>query len=441
MKHHRKHTTIFVRIMTGLILPLLFLTVIFIAIQLTNQMNVMNEFYKIESRLAFEAIHETFSADFRNSVPVPDAVALHAKAEQLKSSYHIENLDIYNFSKKADLFSGEPITLTPADHQAIEASLYQIRNGHRYAVRINKETQQLTAFIPFQDQNHEIYVIRATFLLANLMDAFAASRRTLLLIVLTIIGTGIVIGRSFAKSIVNPLKTLNEATQEIMKGNLGKHVSIHTGDEIETLGNTFNHMSEALREMKRRAEDANPLTQLPGNQGILHELKKRIYERQKFVVFHADLDRFKTFNDHYGLARGDEAIRKTADMLRDAVREKGAKDDFVGHQGGDDFMFITRPNHAKELAEHILQQFDTKIVRSLYSKEDYEKGYTLELDRRRLSETGEERLYQFPLLSISLAGISNVKRDFADYFDCMNAIVEVKKEVKKIVTSAYQIRE
>ena len=86
-------------------------------------------------------------------------------------------------------------------------------------------------------------------------------------------------------------------------------------------------------------------------------------------------------------------------------------------------------------------QVDSEVVASLYVKEDLERGYTLHLDRRRQAETGEEVMRQFPLLSVSLAGVSTAKKDYADYFDFFNVVSEVKKEVKKVIKSSYLIRE
>jgi hypothetical protein len=113
----------------------------------------------------------------------------------------------------------------------------------------------------------------------------------------------------------------------------------------------------------------------------------------------------------------------------------------VGHQGGDDFVAITKPSHADAVAKYVCEGFDREVLSSLYPKEDFERGYTMQIDRRRLAETGQEILAKFPLIAISLAGVSNAKRDFADYFDCLNRAAQVKKEVKKTMTSSYMIIE
>lgn len=441
-KKSKRKTTLFLRILLGLTSPLLVLAIAFSAIELTNKMNALNEFYKIESRFAFESIQRALAIELKKEENYSNLDEFLKKLERIENFHHIDPIDIYSVFERQPLIERSLEPWLTDDFNGMESSLYQKQLGKHFEVHVDKPSRKLIAYIPVEGlTENQIFVVRVKFPLARIVEAIEKSAITLLIMFFLILMTGIFIGRTLSKYIVDPIQTLIKATQEIKEGHLGEHVEIHTGDEIEVLANTFNRMSEALKTMKERAEDSNPLTQLPGNQGIFHELKKRIYEKQKFVLFHIDLDRFKVFNDHFGLAKGDEAIKGTAETLKRAVKEKGAEDDFVGHQGGDDFVVITRPNRAVQIAEQIIHYFDKEVVPALYPKKDYEQGFTLQIDRRRLAETGEERLVEFPLISVSLAGVSNAKRDFADYFDCMGSTVEVKKAVKKIIQSAYFIKE
>ena len=129
--------------------------------------------------------------------------------------------------------------------------------------------------------------------------------------------------------------------------------------------------------MKRIAEDANPLTGLPGNNVIRGEVEGRISKKQKFVTIHSDLDNFKAYNDKYGIAKGDEIIKLTSEILKNAVRENGNNTDFVGHSGGDDFFLVTTPDKAEAVTGKIISDFDTKI-KNFYSKEDQKTKYILE---------------------------------------------------------------
>ena len=439
-KKHKK-TTLFARIMLGLTLPLLFLSVVFTALQLRNEMRTIQDSYQIRSKFAFESVHRTLELALKDSeASHPPSIASRL-IPPLESAHEGIAVCLYSLLERT-LIPGGCLEWNDFDQKSLEKSLHQKQQGKPYLVRVKKSERRLTAFIPLNSQDGTpAWIARVDFPLGSVKDALNNSRWTLIIMMVMIIFTGFAIGYRLSESIVKPIISLNEATQEILKGNLGKHVRIQTGDEIESLALTFNHMSDSLKDMQKKAQDSNPLTGLPGNQGIFQALKKKIHERQKFVLFHTDLDRFKVFNDHFGLAKGDEAIKKTADLLREALKEKGGEDDFIGHQGGDDFVIITRPSRAVEMGEFITKKFDSVIVRELYPKEDVERGFTLQMDRRRLAETGEEVMAEFPLLALSLAGVSNAQKDFADYFDCMSAAVSVKKEVKKVIQSSYMIKE
>jgi GGDEF domain-containing protein len=442
---NRTKTTLFRRIIVRLIFPLLFLIFAFTVIQLTNRMEIMNEFYKIESRIVFDTVQKKLLTGASQKTTPTEVLLLktHLEKELSRAERRI-TIDLYDLLASEAISSDIlPITWTLADEQAAEKSLNGQKNSIPYLVQVDKKNQRLFAYIPLQEgpESGQLWVARVLFPLAHLDDALRDSRWSLILMAFSILLTGFFMGRGLANTIVRPIKTLNLATRDILRGQLGKKVVITTGDEIELLAHTFNHMSESLRQMKQKAEDANPLTGLPGNQGIFDEIKNRIYEKQKFVVFHADLDRFKAFNDYYGLARGDEVIKQTATLLREALQKSGSKTDFVGHQGGDDFLLVLSPSHAKPVAEYVMAGFTNRIVKAFYKPEDFDRGYMLGVDRRAELAGDTGKTVQIPLMAISLAGISNAKLDFADYYDCLERAVKVKTEVKKIPGSCYIIQE
>ncbi len=431
---------LFARIVLRLTLPLFFLGLIFAGIQLTTQMGSLNESHRLEGQWAFSNVYTNLLAETENTAALSPNSSLQNTLGNLARDYHLLNIGIFDALQERPLFESS-FPWGPADLSAIQKSLREKKTGTAYSIELNKETRQLIAYMPLPSASGSLYIARAILPLAGIREALEKSALTLVILFFAIFITGIFISIGLAKSIINPIRILNKASREMMEGRLGMHVDIKTGDEIEELAHTFNQMSDAMRDMKAHAEDANPLTGLPGNKSIFSELRKRIHERQKFVAFHVDLDRFKIFNDHYGLAKGDMAIVKTAGLLKKIVTAKENSSDFFGHQGGDDFMVITQPKRAEGLGAEICKRFDAEVVRDLYSREDMERGHTLHLDRRRQAETGETVMREFPLLSISVAGVSSAKKDFADYLECMNLLSEVKKEVKKIVTSSYLVRE
>jgi diguanylate cyclase (GGDEF)-like protein len=243
----------------------------------------------------------------------------------------------------------------------------------------------------------------------------------------------IVLGSILTKTIVKPIYILNDATKAIAGGDLKLKVDIKTRDEIEELGNTFNYMTEALQKMKERAENANPLTKLPGNNVIHEEIAKRITSNRKFMVVYSDLDNFKAFNDKYGIGAGDKAIKMTADIMRDSLKEAGGPDDFLGHEGGDDFVMVTVPARTAQITKYICDEFD-KRVRALYKKEDLDTGFIV-------AHARDGSIQKFPIMTISLAGVSNEKRPLASYGEITNICAEVKKKAKAVPKSVFVMDE
>ena len=104
-------------------------------------------------------------------------------------------------------------------------------------------------------------------------------------------------------------------------------------------------------ERTRQAQrEANPLTGLPGNLAIEREIQRRLACPDEFAAMYLDIDRFKSFNDYYGYARGDRAISFLSHLLCDLVDTDGRPGDFVGHVGGDDFVVVCGQAHAEHLA-------------------------------------------------------------------------------------------
>jgi diguanylate cyclase (GGDEF)-like protein len=178
------------------------------------------------------------------------------------------------------------------------------------------------------------------------------------------------------------------------------------------------------------ARFANPLTGLPGNVKIEEEIQSRLaVPDQSFALIYADLDGFKAFNDRYGFERGDQAILLTARILSHVVTLNGDDSEFVGHVGGDDFVLITDPRHSEQVCSRIIQQFDDQIP-SLYDQEELAAGGISAVDRQ-----GRQHFY--PIMSISLAVVTNEQRKFTSHLAMGEVAAELKHRAKNIAGSCY----
>lgn len=182
----------------------------------------------------------------------------------------------------------------------------------------------------------------------------------------------------------------------------------------------------------REMRDLSPLTGLSGNAVIVSELNSRITNGRLFALMHVDLDNFKAYNDHYGFARGDIALKETAGLLRACIeKHPGAEPSFLGHIGGDDFAIICDPTIGVELAEEIVRSFDESVP-SLYDPEDLEAGYIVVTDRRSEPQ-------KYPMLTISLGIANNLKREIHSHLEASAIANEMKHFSKMREGSSYSV--
>lgn len=179
-----------------------------------------------------------------------------------------------------------------------------------------------------------------------------------------------------------------------------------------------------------RVVEINPLTRLPGNISINRQIQERIDHGEIFSFGYADLDYFKPFNDKYGFSRGDEIIRITGHIIFNIVRNKQPKGSFVGHVGGDDFVFITDIHCAELAAAEIIDAFD-RIVPTLYDPADRELGTIQSYDRQGI-------LRNFPVMTISIGITAMRGRSFSHYGEITEAASEMKKYAKQFKESCFK---
>ncbi len=181
-------------------------------------------------------------------------------------------------------------------------------------------------------------------------------------------------------------------------------------------------------------QSINPLTGLPGNRQVEQFIARCSRETASFwAIAYVDIDGFKPFNDNYGFLQGDEVLKTTADLItRTVTRSK--HDVFIGHIGGDDFIAgMTSPGErtdawreedVKRVLEMLASEFD-EIVKGFYADEDLARGFLQVEGRRGLVES-------YPLMSISVAAVTNRRRVFEHPLEISTALASVKRKAKAI---------
>lgn len=117
---------------------------------------------------------------------------------------------------------------------------------------------------------------------------------------------------------------------------------------------------ESAHHLLERSSRQDALTGLMNRRGLV-ETAAALFERiENFggiaTVMLADLDHFKTVNDNHGHARGDEVLRRFADILHENIRAT----DIAARYGGDEFLVLmpdTSASEGEQVAQRIQESF------------------------------------------------------------------------------------
>lgn len=191
----------------------------------------------------------------------------------------------------------------------------------------------------------------------------------------------------------------------------GRYVGLGTGDQL------VRKVTEARIEAARHA---NPLTFLPGNIPITQHLERLVARGTDFVACYADMNHFKPFNDLYGYWRGDEMIRLAAEL---AVAHCDPQRDFVGHVGGDDFIWIFQSEDWQARVQRILDDFAPQ-ARALFDHEAQARGGIETEDRH-----GVVRF--FPCTTLSVGAVSVSEGMYRTAEQVANAAAFAKQDAKR----------
>ena len=72
-----------------------------------------------------------------------------------------------------------------------------------------------------------------------------------------------------------------------------------------------------------------------------------------WAVLEISIDSLSNFREEYGFVAADDVLRAVTLMIRNAVRENGHEDDFVGHLGQERFIIITNPDAVEDVQDRI----------------------------------------------------------------------------------------
>jgi GGDEF domain-containing protein len=205
-------------------------------------------------------------------------------------------------------------------------------------------------------------------------------------------------------------------------------------DEVVRETDADREVVTRLASLLRRSDrdlTVHPSTRLPGAVEIDGEVQRRLGAGELFAMCYADLDHFKEFNDRYSYYDGDRCIRILAKILHDVVKGLCAEEGFVGHIGGDDFIFVIPVGAMNDVCTEIVTVFDT-LIPFQYSEQDRRAGYFFGKDRRG-------QLHRVPLMTVSIGVVTNERRHFTHAAQVSELATEMKSYAKTLPGSVFSI--
>jgi diguanylate cyclase (GGDEF)-like protein len=209
-------------------------------------------------------------------------------------------------------------------------------------------------------------------------DAFTPDRLQTLSLITTQIGVSIENARLYQ----NIEKKVDERTRQLQESS-------------ELINQTNEEMAREIEQRKLLEEELRKLATTDYLTGLfirrqLFELGEKEISRAKrnntpLSLMILDIDHFKSINDTYGHAIGDEVLKNFSIIFRDSLRNI----DTVCRFGGEEFVAIL-PDTDIQLAMEVAQRLRQNIETSIMPIEGAELRYTISIGLTGLRETDIE---------------------------------------------------
>lgn len=123
--------------------------------------------------------------------------------------------------------------------------------------------------------------------------------------------------------------------------------------------NAFTKIEKLIEE--NRSVYTDELTGILNRRGFYKQginlFKAALITGGRFTLFFGDLNKLKTINDSFGHKEGDEAIKRTADLLKNSF----GKDDIVARMSGDEFIAIAVNKASEVEAKKIIKLINSNF--------------------------------------------------------------------------------
>ena len=163
----------------------------------------------------------------------------------------------------------------------------------------------------------------------------------------------------------------------------------------------------------------DPQSGLPAGRLIEDQLR-RIIRLKDWSFLDIKINFFDAFKDVYGFIAANDVLRFTAMLLGEVVDKYGTPSDFIGHAGGENFVVISAPAVALQVAQVVKTRFESE-VQTHYNFMDRQQGFILAPD-----EAG--KMEKMPMMTISIGMVSPATHSFADIREITELAAEERRK-------------
>jgi PleD family two-component response regulator len=123
----------------------------------------------------------------------------------------------------------------------------------------------------------------------------------------------------------------------------------------------------------KRTTVVNPITDLPEAETVDKRIEELLADENEWAILKLRIAGLKMFRDTYGFVAADDVLRAVTLMIRNAVREHGTPEDFIGHLASNEFAVLTKSASVKPIRERV----ETRVEQSreyFYPLKDRDKA-------------------------------------------------------------------
>lgn len=254
----------------------------------------------------------------------------------------------------------------------------------------------------------------------------------------------------FNRLIIKPISELERFSKNLGKDNLFGTIEIKSKDEIGSLAETFNTMSQNLlhsTEQIKYLAYHDDLTGLPNRLMFMEYTNKAIAQAKrqdcKLSVLYLDLDDFKRVNDIMGHKSGDILLKEVSDRIHNCLRES----DFAARKnqdtsnmaariGGDEFLILLHAVSDNFLPGKIAKRIIDELSKPfILSNNQFHIGVSIGITVYPDDSTTAENLIKHADLAMYHAK-SNGKNNYQYYLESMNENMRKRIQIENKLRDA-----